>query len=63
MGFSTRKADIYVDVVSGERLFASSGESGYGWPSLTKLNELANGNELRDTATYGSGRKRVDAGR
>ena len=43
---------IYVDVVSGEPLFASSDkyESGCGWPSFTKPIEPANIDELRDTA-------------
>lgn len=43
---------IYVDIVSGEPLFASSDkyESGCGWPSFTKPIELANINELRDTS-------------
>ncbi len=43
---------IYVDVVSGEPLFASSAkfESGCGWPSFTKPIEPAHVNELRDTA-------------
>ncbi|MGQ7247416.1 peptide-methionine (R)-S-oxide reductase MsrB [Halomonas sp. V046] len=41
---------IYVDIVSGEPLFASSAkfESGCGWPSFTKPIETANVNELRD---------------
>jgi len=41
---------IYVDVVSGEPLFASSAkfDSGCGWPSFTKPIESANVNELRD---------------
>ncbi len=41
---------IYVDVVSGEPLFASSDkfDSGTGWPSFTKPIEAANVNELRD---------------
>lgn len=43
---------IYVDIVSGEPLFASSDkyESGCGWPSFTKPIEPAHINELRDTA-------------
>jgi len=43
---------IYVDVVSGEPLFASSAkfESGCGWPSFTRPIEPANVNELRDTS-------------
>jgi peptide-methionine (R)-S-oxide reductase len=43
---------IYVDIVSGEPLFASSDkyESGCGWPSFTKPIEPANVAELRDTS-------------
>ncbi len=41
---------IYVDIVSGEPLFASSDkyESGCGWPSFTKTIEPANVAELED---------------
>ncbi|MEC4723997.1 peptide-methionine (R)-S-oxide reductase MsrB [Shewanella sp. D64] len=41
---------IYVDLVSGEPLFASSDkfESGCGWPSFTKPIEDKHVNELRD---------------
>jgi peptide-methionine (R)-S-oxide reductase len=41
---------IYVDVVSGEPLFASADkyESGCGWPSFTKPIEPAHVNELTD---------------
>ncbi|MEE2916227.1 peptide-methionine (R)-S-oxide reductase [Sphingomonas ginsenosidimutans] len=43
-------AGIYVDVVSGEPLFASADkyESHCGWPSFTKPIEPANVNELSD---------------
>jgi peptide-methionine (R)-S-oxide reductase len=41
---------IYVDIVSGEPLFASADkfDSGCGWPSFTKPIVSANVNELRD---------------
>jgi len=51
---------IYVDVVSGEPLFASSSKfsSGCGWPSFSKPIVAANVNELRDT-THGMVRTEV----
>ena len=47
-----KEPGIYVDVVSGEPLFASSDkfDSGCGWPSFTKPIEPAHVNELRDTS-------------
>ena len=47
-----KEPGIYVDIVSGEPLFASSDkyESGCGWPSFTKPIEPAHVNELRDTS-------------
>ncbi len=47
-----REPGIYVDIVSGEPLFASSDkfESGCGWPSFTKPIESAHINELRDVS-------------
>ena len=51
---------IYVDIVSGEPLFASSDkfESECGWPSFTKPIESAHVNELRDN-TFGMIRTEV----
>jgi peptide-methionine (R)-S-oxide reductase len=45
-----KEPGIYVDIVSGEPLFASSDkyESGCGWPSFTKPIEPANVKELSD---------------
>jgi peptide-methionine (R)-S-oxide reductase len=47
-----KEVGIYVDIVSGEPLFASSDkfESGCGWPSFTKPIKPASVNELRDTS-------------
>jgi peptide-methionine (R)-S-oxide reductase len=47
-----KEPGIYVDIVSGEPLFASSDkfESGCGWPSFVKPIEPANVAELRDTS-------------
>ena len=46
-----KEPGIYVDVVSGEPLFASADkfDSGTGWPSFTKPIVSENVNELRDT--------------
>jgi peptide-methionine (R)-S-oxide reductase len=46
-----KEPGIYVDIVSGEPLFASSDkfESGCGWPSFTKPIEPTNIKELSDT--------------
>jgi peptide-methionine (R)-S-oxide reductase len=51
---------IYVDLVSGEPLFASSDkyESGCGWPSFTKPIEPAHVKELTDI-THGMARTEV----
>jgi peptide-methionine (R)-S-oxide reductase len=51
---------IYVDIVSGEPLFASSDkfESGCGWPSFTKPIVPANVSELQD-GTHGMVRTEV----
>src|SRR5262249_7456458 len=47
-----KEPGIYVDIVSGEPLFASSDkfDSGCGWPSFTKPIEPENINELRDSS-------------
>ena len=54
-----KEPGIYVDIVSGEPLFASSDkyESGCGWPSFTKPIEPANVAELEDTS---HGMRRVE---
>jgi len=55
-----KEPGIYVDIVSGEPLFASSDkfESGCGWPSFTKPIEPAHVQELQD-ATHGMIRTEV----
>ena len=54
-----KAAGIYVDIVSGEPLFASTDkyESGCGWPSFTTPVEAVNINEVSD-ATHGM--KRIE---
>lgn len=49
---SNTRAGIYVDIVSGEPLFASSDkfESGCGWPSFTKPLVTQHVVELRDSS-------------
>lgn len=49
---SNKEPGIYVDIVSGEPLFASADkyESGCGWPSFTKPIEPAHVTELRDVS-------------
>jgi peptide-methionine (R)-S-oxide reductase len=55
-----KRAGVFVDIVSGEPLFASSDkyESGCGWPSFTKPIEPAHVQELHDT-THGMRRVEV----
>ena len=49
---NNKEPGIYVDIVSGEPLFASADkyESGCGWPSFTKPIEPAHINEWRDSS-------------
>ncbi len=49
---SNKEVGIYVDIVSGEPLFASADkyDSGCGWPSFTKPIEPAYVSELEDRA-------------
>ena len=49
-----KQVGIYVDVVSGEPLFASADkfESGCGWPSFTRPIEQANVKELSDRSHF-----------
>ena len=51
---SNKQPGIYVDIVSGEPLFASSDkyESGCGWPSFTRPIEPANVAELTDKSLF-----------
>jgi peptide-methionine (R)-S-oxide reductase len=55
-----KRAGLYVDIVSGEPLFASTDkyESGCGWPSFTKPVEPAHVQELHDD-THGMRRTEV----
>jgi|TARA_B110000093_G_scaffold9413_1_gene8969 peptide-methionine (R)-S-oxide reductase len=55
-----KEPGLYVDIVSGEPLFASSDkyESGCGWPSFTRPIESQNVSELRD-ASLGMARTEV----
>ena len=57
---SNKEPGIYVDIVSGEPLFASADkyESGCGWPSFTKPIEPAHVAEVTD-ATHGMVRTEV----
>ena len=57
---NNKEPGIYVDVVSGEPLFASSHkfDSGTGWPSFTRPIESAHVKEARDT-THGMVRTEV----
>ena len=54
-----KAAGIYVDIVSGEPLFASSDkyESGCGWPSFTKPIETAH---VLESADHSMGRVRTE---
>ncbi|SCZ65343.1 peptide-methionine (R)-S-oxide reductase [Epibacterium ulvae] len=47
---NNKEIGLYVDIVSGEPLFASSSkyESGCGWPSFTKPIEVAHVTEIED---------------
>ena len=55
-----KEPGIYVDIVSGEPLFASSAkfDSGCGWPSFTKPIDAGHVNELRD-ASHGMVRTEI----
>lgn len=58
--WDNHEAGLYVDVVSGEPLFASTDkfDSGSGWPSFTKPVDPENVNELTD-ASHGMMRTEV----
>ncbi|MCA1407232.1 peptide-methionine (R)-S-oxide reductase MsrB [Ensifer sp. IC3342] len=58
--YDNKRPGIYVDIVSGEPLFASADkfDSGCGWPSFTKPIVPANVKELRDDS-YGMIRTEV----
>jgi peptide-methionine (R)-S-oxide reductase len=62
--FHNKEPGVYVDIVSGEPLFASTDkyESACGRPSFTKPIERANINELRDT-THGMIRTEIRSAR
>jgi peptide-methionine (R)-S-oxide reductase len=49
---NNKKPGLYVDIVSGEPLFASSDkfDSGCGWPSFTKPVDTQHVSELRDVS-------------
>ena len=51
---NNKEPGVYVDIVSGEPLFASADkyESGCGWPSFTKPIEPANVAELTDRSLF-----------
>jgi peptide-methionine (R)-S-oxide reductase len=57
---NNKETGIYVDVVSGEPLFASSDkfDSACGWPSFTKPIQAAHVNELQD-GSHGMARTEV----
>ena len=61
---NNKEPGIYVDIVSGEPLFASSDkyESGSGWPSFTKPIDPQYVSEVRDTA-HGMTRTEVRSAR
>jgi peptide-methionine (R)-S-oxide reductase len=61
---NNKEPGIYVDIVSGEPLFASSDkyESGSGWPSFTKPINPQYVSEVRDT-THGMTRTEVRSAR